>query len=149
MNWDEIRERWDGPRWYWWALIVSIGLIIATAALAAAVAALLGQDLVPLFALGLVIELMVISVIGSGMLDGLSRRMTPYESGRKPASSEIRRPRAGGRSLSGEQDTSDDDEEEPEDPEEERKRKEQERKTLRMGMMALPILVTFLVLLFG
>lgn len=132
MNWGELQQRWDGPRWYFWSLLAAVILIVVTAGVASLLAAAFGQDRRPILALGLIVELLVVCVIGSGMLDGLSRRI-------KPSGSTHETSNPGAESTTG-----DDEEDEPD----ERERREQERKTVRMGIIALPLLIVFLVLLY-
>ena len=101
-----------------------------TALPAGLIAAITGQPFSAIMALGLLAELLVLSMMGSGMLSGTSRRMS-----------------LGG--LSRETATLDIDERLSKHSETERARDSQlrDRRTTRAGIMLLPALLTFIYLL--
>lgn len=125
---DAIKDQWDGPAWRWWALGSGIALVAVTIGASGALAAIVGGDARSLAMLGLLIELFVAGMIGSGMLEGLSSRAIAGGMARQPLPDQ----RSSGRTR----------------PLSEPDRLRRDRITLRAGMLALPPLLTFLALLF-
>ena len=127
---DWLIERWNGPRWWLWTFAAGLLLLAATVAVAVALAYLLGHNPAALTMLGLLIEILVISIIGSGFVDSLSRRLSMGGLARETA-----------------------DLEEMTESERERvieyDRRRSERKTLAAGIIVLPLFVTFCILLFS
>jgi hypothetical protein len=123
---DGIKDRWEGPAWRWWALGCGVVLTTSTAAAAMLVAALSGGDARSLTLLGLLIELLAIGISGSGMLDGLSGRAIAGGMARQPLPE--RRLRSTSRPATDQA--------------------RRDRHTIRAGILAVPLLVVFLVLLF-
>jgi hypothetical protein len=124
---DSIRDRWDGPHWRRWALASGLILTAVGTAVAAGLATLFDQDAPALIQLVLLIELVTLSVIGSGMFDGLASRAIAGGLARQPAEdNRAARPA-------------------PTDAD----RARRDRRTIRSGLAALPIFVTFSALLFG
>ncbi|HLT19750.1 MAG TPA: hypothetical protein VKZ96_09845 [Thermomicrobiales bacterium] len=66
---------WYGPRWRWWSLLLGILLIPLSALAAALVSALTGDDLIPLLLLFLIIEILFVSLLGSGFLRSLTDKL--------------------------------------------------------------------------
>ena len=126
-----IADRWDGPGWRWWALACGVSLVLVTALVAVLASAITGERTSALLMLGLLGELVVLSFVGSGMLTGTSRRMS-----------------RGG--LQRETATLDTDYRPAEEREADRERDQErrDRRTIRAGIIALPVFLTFAYLLF-
>lgn len=128
----QLLDQWDGARWAWWTLLAGCLLTGVTLALAALIALLFGQDATAVMMLLLMAELLVFSTSGSGLLDGMSRRMSRGGLARE---------------------TADLDERLSKDPEyKERTEAElqrRDRRTIRAGLLTLPLLLTFGYLLFS
>lgn len=124
---DAFKDRWDGPAWRWWALGAGVALAVVTGLFGVVLAAGIGGDERSLTLLGLLVELSVAGLAGSGMLEGLSSRAIAGGMARQPLP-ERRKPV---RQIS------------------ETDRLRRDRVTLRAGLIALPLLITFLSLLFS
>ncbi|MGH9174558.1 MAG: hypothetical protein ACRD1H_09375 [Vicinamibacterales bacterium] len=124
---DALRERWDGRYWRRWTLLAGGVLTAISAALATGVAAILGEERTPLVLLVLMLELAAISALGSGMFDGLAGRAIAGGLARQPAEDQ-----RGRRSRLSDSD-----------------RARRDRRTIRAGVLALPLLMTFGALMFG
>ena len=124
---DSFHDRWDGRHWRWWALLAGVVLTALAIGLAAVVSTLTGEKMMPLTFLFVTALLFVLSMIGSGMFDGLASRTIAGGLARQPAE-DTRVKRA-----------------EPGDTDRHRR----DRRTIRAGLAALPIFVTFIFLLFG
>lgn len=122
---DSFHERWDGQHWRWWALLAGIALTALAIAIAAVLATLFGQNTAPLAFLFVTLILFTLSIVGSGMFDGLASRAISGGLARQPtADTRSQRPI-------------------PNDAE----RARRDRRTIRCGLIALPVFVAFLVLL--
>jgi hypothetical protein len=123
---DSLRDRWDGNRWSWWALMAG-GLLVLLALVAGLTASLvLPGGWSSLVLSGLLVELIAIGVVGSGMLTGLASRAIAGGMARQPLPEQ----RRGAHDLT------------------EHERTRRDRRTLRAGVMALPILAAFVILLY-
>jgi hypothetical protein len=126
-----ILNRWDGAHWALWTLLAGCLLALATLASAALVALLFDQDVTAFMMLLLMGELLVLSTFGSGLLDGMSRRMSRGGLARE---------------------TADLDERFANDPaykeRTEAEQRRRDRRTVRAGLLTLPLLLTFGYLLF-
>ena len=123
---------WDGPRWRWWTLLVGVTLVPLSVGIGALIALALGQDTIALIMLILMVELLIVSVIGSGLLDSMSRRMSRGGLARETFDLDELNRRLGKTS------------EEDEEAEQARR----DRRTIRAGLLALPIMSAFGYLLF-
>jgi len=123
---------WDGPRWRWWTLLAGIALVPLSVGIGALIALALGQDTIALIMLILMVELLIVSVIGSGLLDSMSRRMSRGGLARETFDLDELNRRLGKTS------------EENEEAEQARR----DRRTIRAGLLALPITIAFGYLLF-
>jgi hypothetical protein len=123
---------WDGPRWRWWTLLVGVVLVPLSVSIGALIALALGQDTIALIMLILMVELLIVSVIGSGLLDSMSRRMSRGGLARETFDLDELNRRLGKTS------------EEDEEAEQARR----DRRTIRAGLLALPIMSAFGYLLF-
>lgn len=90
----------------------------------------LGDPIKGLWTFGLLAALFVLSLIGSGMIKSPTRRVTRGGFANKSATIDIEHKSA-----------------EELEAEKEREQKELDRRTIRMGIMALPVLVVFIYLL--
>ncbi len=127
---DSIRKRWEGHRWRWWALAAGAVLVGITLLIAGAISLVREGEWASLALLGLTLELALLGVIGSGMLDGLSGRAIAGGMARQPLpDSRMARPTGAA----------------PGEAEQRRR----DRKTIRAGLIALPVFITFLILLFA
>jgi hypothetical protein len=124
---DSFHDRWDGRHWRWWALLGGIALTGLALALAAGLSTIREEDTAPLAFLIITIILFAISIVGSGMFDGLASRSISGGLARQPAP-DARANRAT---------TSESD------------RARRDRRTIRCGLAALPLAITFLFLLFS
>lgn len=154
---EHLGERWSGPGWRWWSLAAGAALAGALWGVGVVLDGVRGIDGGPLGGVLLISALLIVSLLGSGMLDsvtsrvrtggggggvgggsGLQRRTPP---GSDPAAQmttddlPVRRSRRHRRGRN------------PgwNDAEQER----QDRRTIRCGLVALPLFVTLLVLLLG
>jgi hypothetical protein len=130
MDHVSLEARWDGPGWKWWALAAGVGLVLVTVVLAALASIVLDERVSALLTLGLLIELIALSMMGSGALSGTSRRMSRGGLARETATIDI-------------------DHKSPEkrEAERERDRERRDRRTIRIGIMALPVFLTFVYML--
>jgi hypothetical protein len=124
---DSFHDRWDGRHWRWWALLGGIALTGLALALAAGLSTIREEDTAPLAFLIITIILFAISIVGSGMFDGLASRSISGGLARQQAP-DARDYRAKTR-------VSD--------------RARRVRRTIRCGLAALPLAITFLFLLFS
>ncbi len=125
-------DLWDSRRWRWWTLVAGVLLVIVTAIVATIVATVIGQDVAGLVLLGLLAEIVVVSVIGSGVFDGISRRMSRGGLARETADlDELQELKTGRRKLS------------------EAELQRRDRRAVRAGILVLPVFLTFIVLLFA
>jgi len=124
---ETIKDRWDGPYWRWWALGGGVALTGITAIAAIVIAALIGGDGRSLALLALIVELFGTGLLGSGMLEGLSGRAIAGGMARQPLPEQRKRAR----------------------PISESDRAHRDRITIRASLIALPLLITFLLLLFA
>ena len=123
---------WDGPRWRWWTLLAGIAVVPLSVGIGALFALALSQDTVALIMLILMVELLIVSVIGSGLLDSMSRRMSRGGLARETFDLDELNRRLGKTS-------------EKDDETEQARR---DRRTIRAGLLALPITLAFGYLLF-
>jgi len=122
---------WNRLDWRWQALAAGIALVLTTA-LVALLASLVTSERASVFlTIGLLAELFILCMIGSGMLSGTSRRMS-----------------LGG--LQRETATIDTDFKPPEKRKVDKERDQQMRdqRTIRIGIMALPVFLAFIYMLF-
>ena len=124
---DSIRRRWEGSHWRWWAFAAGVALVGLALLLASIVSLVRDGEWEPLVLLGLMAELLALGIAGSGMLDGLAGRPIAGGMARQPLPDE-----RGNRPLAPSAD-----------------QEHRDRKTIRSGLAALPVFVTFVVLLFG
>lgn len=129
--WLALQDRWDGPRWVLWSILIGAAGVVLTAIVLVPVAIAIGHDPRALTTFGLMIELFILSMVGSGMLDSVSKKMAKGGLTRDAADLEERLSR----------------EERQKMAEEEKERKD--RRTLRAGATVAPIFVAFLTLLFA
>jgi hypothetical protein len=127
----DIVSRWDGSGWRWWALAGGVALVILTVLLSQVAALLLDERTSALLLIGLLGELVVLSFMGSGMLKGTTRRMSRGGLQRETATLDT-----------------DFGTEQEREVERARDRERQDRRTIRCGIMALPVFLTVLYLLF-
>lgn len=130
MTTEDLREHWNGPHWRWWALAGGVGLVLLTAALAYLASIVLEQSTSTLLAPGLLAELLVLSMMGSGVLNATSRRMSRGGLARETATLDVDH---GAR--------------EPSTADKERDREARDRSTIRSAIMLLPVLLAFIYLL--
>ena len=122
---DSFHDRWNGRHWRQWALLAGLVLTGLAFALAAIVSAVLDENLAPLAFLFNTATLFILSLVGSGMLDGLTTRAISGGLARQPAEdTRADRPR-------------------PSDADRDRS----DRRTIRAGLAALPVVVSFFALL--
>lgn len=124
-----MRERWDGRHWRWWALAGGIGIVMLTLALATLASLILDQAIAALLALGLLAELLILSMVGSGMLSATSRRMSRGGLARETATLDVDY-------AAREQGTA----------EKERNRAARDRRTIRVALILLPVLLALVYL---
>lgn len=131
MEWiavpESFRDRWEGPAWRWWSLLAGVVLAALAAVLGGVISLVSGRALAPLVMIALLVELLVLSGRGSGMLEGRAGRAIAGGMARQPLPERRRR----GQNLS------------------EAERQRRDRSTIRSGLLALPVLAAFLTLLFG
>lgn len=127
-----IQARWDGPRWRWWTILVGMALVALSAAVGALFALVLNQDSTALIMLILLVELLIFSITGSGVLDSMSRRMSRGGLARETVDIDELSARLG-------QDLEYDSEAE---------QARRDRRTIRAGLLALPVMMAFGYLLF-
>ncbi|MBA2454087.1 MAG: hypothetical protein H0V47_13010 [Chloroflexia bacterium] len=125
-----MRERWDGPHWRWWALTGGIGMVVLTFVLVTLASTVLDQSIAALLTLVLLAELLILSMMGSGMLSATSRRMSRGGLARETATLDVDYA-ARARSTF----------------EKERDRDARDRRTIRYAIMLLPVLVACVYLL--
>lgn len=125
------RARWHGPDGKWWALAAGIGIVVLTALVAATGAIAFEQDGRAMFVVGVLLELAVLCIIGSGLLTTTSRRLSQGGLTRETTFIDSRR-----RNLT------------EGHPRRERDRSAQDRRTVRMGTMALPLFIALIGALF-
>ena len=115
-------DRWHGPSWRSWALAAGIGLVVAAAIVAALVSVLLDERMSVLLTVALLVEMLCLCMSGTGMLTSTSRRMSRGGLARETA-------------------TIDTDRRPPEErkADTERDRMERDRRTIRAGIMVLPV----------
>ena len=130
MTTENMRERWDGPHWRWWALAGGSGIVMLTSVLATLASIILDQSIAALLALGLLAELLILSMMGSGMLGATSRRMSRGGLARETATLDVDY-------TAREQSTA----------EKERDRDARDRRTIRFAVMLLPVLLALVYLL--
>lgn len=134
MNAEALRDRfsdgWDGPRWWLWTFGAGVVLVLLTVVLMVPLAYLLGHDPKSLTMLGLLAEILILSMLGSGFVDSMSRRLSMGGLARETANLE------------------DMTESEQERVVEDQRRKA-ERRTLRSGIVVFPMFLLFCFLLFG
>jgi hypothetical protein len=124
---DSFHDRWDGRHWRWWALLAGIALTGLAIALATVLSTIREEDTAPLAFVIITILLFAISIVGSGMFDGLAARSISGGLARQPApDARASRPASS-----------------------ERDHARRDRRTIRCGLAALPLAITFLVLLFS
>lgn len=127
---DRFRDGWDGPRWWLWTFGAGVVLVLLTVAVMVPLAYLLGHDPKALTMLGLLAEILILSMLGSGFVDSMSRRLTMGGLTRETADlgnvTESERERAA-----------------------EEQRQKAERRTLRAGIVVFPMFLLFCILLFG
>ncbi len=151
---EQLGERWTGPSWRWWSLGAGVALAGAVWGIGALLDGVRGIDGGPLSGVLLISALLIVSLLGSGMLDsvtsrvrtsggsgggsGLQRRTPPgsdpaarMAADDLPARRSRRHPRGRNPALN--------------DAEQER----QDRRTIRCGLVALPLFVVLLVMLLG
>lgn len=129
--WFALQDRWEGPHWVLWSLLFGLIGVVLTAVVLIPLALLIGHDPQALTTFGLMIELFGLSLVGSGMLDGVSKKMAKGGLTRDAADMEERLSK----------------EERKRMQEEEKERKD--RRTLRAGATVAPIFLAFVVLLFA
>lgn len=128
------RERWDGPRWRWWALAVGLALTGLCALLGAALGALFNADVPSLILLFVTLALFISAIIGAGLLErvtgrvALSQGLERQPPAAQPHARQPLDPRAPIERT----------------PEMERR----DRNTIRAGLVVLPLLAVFIGLLF-
>jgi len=117
--------------WRWQALAVGVALVLITAIVALLASLVTGERAAVFLTIGLLFELFILCLMGSGMLSGTSRRM-----------------RLGG--LQRETATIDTDFKQPEERGADKERDQQlrDRRTIRIGIMALPVFLAFIYMLF-
>lgn len=134
-----FRTLWDSPHWRWWSLVGGCLLVAAGVLIGFILGLITGEEVRPLIALVFFAIVMVLSLIGSGMIESVNRRVT----GEGEDSRQLRRKRMRGES---------DEEEERPLTEEERvlkaEQEKQDRRTVAAGLALLPVIVVFLYILF-
>jgi hypothetical protein len=130
MTTESMRKRWDGPHWRWWALAGGIVIVMLTTILATFASIILDQSIAALLTIGLLAELVILSMMGSGMLSATSRRMSRGGLARETATLDV-----------------DYTAREQSAAEKERDRDARDRRTIRFAIMLLPVLLAFVYLL--
>lgn len=130
MTTDDMRGHWDGPHWRCWALAGGFGIVALTTALATLASVVLDRSMTALLAIGLLAELLILSMMGSGMLSATSRRMSRGGLARETATLDI--------DYSAREQSA---------AEKEHDRGARDRRTIRFAIMLLPALLTFVYLL--
>jgi hypothetical protein len=129
---EALRDIWDSPHWRWWTLLAGILLVLISAGVAVVVATVIGHNPRALTLLFLMVEAFTISLVGSGMLDGLSRRMSRGGLARETSDiDEMRERMTGKRKLSDEEVAL------------------RDRRAIRSGLLVLPVIIGFIILLFA
>jgi hypothetical protein len=124
---ESFHDHWDGRHWRWWALLAGATLTALALGLAAAFALVSGQNLAPLSFLFVTIILFSLSLVGSGMFDGIASRAISGRLARQPTENTCA--------------------EDPAPDEIDRVRRD--RRTIRCGLAALSPFAAFLTLLFA
>lgn len=123
---EHLAARWNGPGWRWWTLLAGVLLVPLTALLAAGVAELTDEAFEPLLLLFLIVEILAASLLGSGLLDSLTRKMTRGGLARESTDYVNAADKMGDLEAL-----------------EERNREAQDRLTIRAGLIVLPLIITF------
>jgi membrane glycosyltransferase len=134
MNLETLRERWTGPRWRWWALLAGVALTGVCLLLGWLLGVAFGADAPSLMLLCLMLALVVVALVGAGLLERLSSRMIVGQGLERQPLPDDAQPRLSGAPRVVIAKTA----------EQERR----DRTTIRAGLMELPLLVAFFVLLF-
>jgi hypothetical protein len=132
---EALRERWTGPRWRWWALLAGVALTAACLLLGWLLGELFDADAPSLMLLCLMLALVVDALVGAGLLERLSGRMLVGQGLERQPLPDDAKPRPTGDPRVAYTKTA----------EQERR----DRTTIRAGLMVLPLLAAFLVLLFS
>ena len=128
-----MQTRWSGPRWRWWAVLAGLALTGCCLLLGLLLATLFGVDAPALMLLCLMLALIIVALIGAGLLERLNSRMVLGQGlERQPLPSESATRRAADPRLVLTR-TAD--------------QERRDRTTMRAGLMVLPLLVAFGVLL--
>lgn len=125
---ESLRNQWDGNHWRRWAALAGVVLVGITLLVATAISFVREGEWLSLALVGLTIELLVLGITGSGMVDGLASRAIAGGMARQPLPDSRMAPRV-----------------EPSDG----ARPNRDRRTIRTGLVALPVFITFLVLLYA
>lgn len=125
-----LRDRWDGERWRSWTLVAGVALLPVSAALAGLVGLLTGESVLPLLLLFLVVEILATSIVGSGLMDSMTSRMSRGGLTRESAELVDRGQNESDLMAA-----------------EERNRELRDRRTIRSGILVLPLIVGFVALL--
>jgi hypothetical protein len=134
MNLETLRERWTGPRWRWWALLAGIALTGVCLGVGWLLGVAFGADAPSLMLLCLMLALVAVALVGAGLLERLSSRMIVGQGLERQPLPDDAKPRPPGAPRVVITKTA----------EQERR----DRTTIRAGLMELPLLVAFFVLLF-
>lgn len=70
-----VSALWFGPHWRWWSLGLGILLVPLSALVALVVSSLTGDAFTPLLLLFLIVEILTVSLLGSGFLCSLTDKM--------------------------------------------------------------------------
>lgn len=124
------REHWNGPHWRFWAFISGIGMVGAATLAAWISSSIAEQPFTALLSIGLLAEMLVLSMMGSGMLTATSRRMSRGGLARETATLDIDSQSAERSELG-----------------QARYNAARDRRTTRAGIILLPSLLTFIYLL--
>jgi hypothetical protein len=126
-----IDTRWNRLDWRWRALATGFALVLVTVLVALLASLVIGERTSAFLTIGLLAELFILSLIGSGMLAGTSRRMSLGGLQRETATidTDFKPPDESGAGK-------------------ERDRQLRDRRTIRVGIMALPVFLAFIYMLF-
>lgn len=127
---DFKQQHWDGPYWRRWAFVGGIAMVAMTVLPAWLAATVTGQPFSAIMALGMLAELLVLSMMGSGMLSSTSRRMSRGGLARETATLDIDEQLSDQGGL-----------------DRDRQSQMRDRRTTRAGIMLLPPLLIFVYLL--